>query len=67
MVLKRKIFDKEEHRFPELKTKEDYVLWMKLAKNGIKMIGINQNLTSWRRNKDSLSSSLLLLPSLIIL
>ena len=59
VVLKRKIFDKEEHRFPELKTKEDYVLWMKLAKNGIKMTGINQNLTSWRKNKDSLSSSAL--------
>ena len=57
VILKRKIFDKEEHRFPELKTKEDYALWMRLAKNGIKMIGINQNLTSWRKNKNSLSSS----------
>ena len=59
VLLKRKIFENEEHKFPKLVTKEDYVLWMILAKNGIKMNGINQNLTSWRKSKNSLSSSIL--------
>ena len=57
MLLKRKIFENEQHKFPRLITKEDYVLWMILSKSGIIMNGINQNLTSWRKDKNSLSSS----------
>lgn len=57
VLLKRKIFENEQHKFPRLITKEDYVLWMILSKSGIIMNGINQNLTSWRKNKNSLSSS----------
>jgi teichuronic acid biosynthesis glycosyltransferase TuaG len=44
-------------RFPNLKTKEDYVLWLKLSKKNIKMLGINKNLTYWRKTPNSLSSS----------
>ena len=32
---------------------------MKLSQDGIKMQGLDQNLTSWRKNKDSLSSSII--------
>ena len=46
-----------KYQFANLKTKEDYVLWLKLALKGIKMKGIQQNLVSWRKNKNSLSSS----------
>ncbi len=44
--------------FANLKTKEDYVLWLKLAKKGFKFYGIKENLTSWRKTPDSLSSSI---------
>ena len=57
VMIDRKIFDNEKFKFAELKTKEDYVLWMLLAKKGIKMMGIDQNLVSWRKDNNSLSSS----------
>ncbi len=58
VILKKNILNNNKHQFPNLKTKEDYVLWMKLALDGIKMKGLDQNLTSWTKNKNSLSSSI---------
>jgi teichuronic acid biosynthesis glycosyltransferase TuaG len=58
VVVKRKIFENFEYRFAKIKTKEDYVLWLKLAKNQIRLNGYKEVLTSWRKNKDSLSSSI---------
>ena len=46
-------------KFPNLKTKEDYALWLKLAKSSIKIEGLNLNLAHWRNSKNSLSSSLI--------
>ena len=46
-------------KFPNLKTKEDYVLWLKLAKSSIKIEGLNLNLVYWRYSKNSLSNSLM--------
>ena len=57
VIIKKNIFDNQRYEFANLKTKEDYVLWLKLAFDKIEMKGIDQNLTSWRKNKDSLSSS----------
>ena len=57
VILKKKILNNNEHKFAKLKTKEDYVLWMKLAKKGIKLSGLNEVLSSWRKDKNSLSSS----------
>jgi len=45
--------------FPCLKTKEDYVLWLRLSKKNVKMLGINKTLTQWRKTNDSLSSSII--------
>ena len=45
--------------FPSLKTKEDYVLWLRLSKKNVKMLGINKTLTQWRKTNDSLSSSII--------
>jgi len=45
-------------KFPNLKTKEDYALWLKLAKSSIKIEGLNLNLAYWRNSQNSLSSSL---------
>ena len=58
-MIKSKIFENQKYKFPRLVTKEDYVLWMNMAKNGIAINGINENLTSWRRAKNSLSSSIM--------
>ena len=59
VILKKITFDNYNHQFTNLKTKEDYVLWMKLAQEGIKMKGLDEILTSWRKNKNSLSSSII--------
>lgn len=57
VMIKRCIFDNEKFRFGRTKTKEDFILWLILAKNGIKILGIKECLTSWRKNSASLSSS----------
>jgi len=45
--------------FPNLITKEDYVLWLKLSKKNVKMLGVNKTLTQWRKTSDSLSNSII--------
>ena len=55
VIIKKKILPKNP--FPSLKTKEDYVLWLKLAKNN-EIIGLNKVLTKWRKLDDSLSSDI---------
>ena len=57
VVIKKKILKK--FKFAKLKTKEDYVLWLQLAKNGNTFYGLNQNLSLWRLSKNSLSSSII--------
>ena len=45
------------NRFPDLKTKEDFVLWLKLISKNVKIYGIDKELTLWRKTNNSLSSS----------
>ena len=45
------------HKFPILKTQEDFALWLKLLRNGYKFGLINLYLTSWRKDDHSLSSN----------
>ena len=54
-MMKRNLLNK--NKFKNLKTKEDYLLWLILSKKGIKMLGLNQVLFSWRKTQGSLSSS----------
>ena len=54
VVLEKKILKKL--RFPLLKTKEDYVLWLNITKNNIKIFGLNKKLSKWRKLPNSLSS-----------
>ena len=56
VVAEKKIFTKS-FKFPNQKTKEDFVLWLKILKKNIQIIGIDKNLTSWYSTKNSLSSS----------
>jgi teichuronic acid biosynthesis glycosyltransferase TuaG len=59
VMVKKDIFNNYEYQFADLKTKEDYALWLKLARDKIIMKSIKQNLTSWRKSKNSLSSSVI--------
>ena len=57
VILKRKLLI--NIKFPELKTKEDFVLWLSLAKSSVELIGFDKPLMFWRQTPNSLSSSVL--------
>ena len=60
VVLKSSLLKKNKLFFPRIKTKEDYILWLKIVKK-IKIIrGIDIKLTYYRKTKGSLSSNKLL-------
>ena len=42
--------------FPNLKTQEDFALWLRYARNFVNLMGINEALTIWRNTSNSLSS-----------
>ena len=54
ILLKKKILS--NIKFKNLKTKEDYLLWLELAQKNFKFFGINKFLTLYRVRKNSLSS-----------
>lgn len=56
VILKRSILN-NDLKFPNLKTKEDFVLWLKLLENNYSIVGFNIYLTDWKKVKNSLSSS----------
>ena len=56
VMIKKTVFD-NECMFPELKTKEDFVLWLKILEKNISIFSINELLVSWRKTTNSLSSS----------
>tara|TARA_E500000178_G_scaffold147167_1_gene146852 strand:- start:10217 stop:10939 length:723 start_codon:yes stop_codon:yes gene_type:complete len=58
VIIKKSLLN-ENIKFGSLKTKEDYVLWLNLAKKNYKFYGINLFLTKWRKLDNSLSSSTL--------
>ncbi len=59
VVFEKKVLNKNI-LFPNLKTKEDFVFWLKiLRKNKCKILGLDQNLTKWRKTNNSLSSNFL--------
>ena len=57
VIIKKDVFNDYQFRFGKTKTKEDFILWLLLAKNGIEIFGIKECLVSWRKNSKSLSSS----------
>ena len=57
VVIRKDIFKNDKLRFGKTKTKEDFILWLLLAKNGVKISGLKEYLASWRKNSGSLSSS----------
>jgi len=59
VIMDKKIFSNKELRFAHLKTKEDFVLWLKVLEHDIKISSIDRPLTSWRKLDESLSSSII--------
>tara|TARA_Y100000590_G_scaffold406884_1_gene496595 strand:+ start:436 stop:864 length:429 start_codon:yes stop_codon:yes gene_type:complete len=57
VIIKKKILTK--NKFPNIKTKEDYVLWLRLLKKRISFKCFNKTLTIWNETKNSLSSNIL--------
>ena len=57
VIIKKEIIDYQT-KFPNLKTKEDFVLWLKILKKNIIICYFNETLSSWRKLDDSLSSSI---------
>ncbi len=55
VILKKETL--KDHKFPSLKTKEDFVLWLLLARSGIKIYALSQILMKWRKTNNSLSDN----------
>ena len=56
VMVEKKIFN-NQIKFPKIKTKEDYVLWLRIARKGVIFRAIKKDLTKWRKTNSSLSSS----------
>ena len=58
-VIIKKKFLRNKFLFPNLVTKEDYVLWLRLSKKGIILYGLKKVLSNWSNTQDSLSKPIL--------
>ena len=56
VIFEKKIL-KNKLKFPKIKTKEDFVLWLRILKDGTKIYAYKRNLVKWRKSENSLSSS----------
>ena len=56
VIFEKKIL-KNKLKFPKIKTKEDFVLWLRILKDGTKIYAFKRNLVQWRKSENSLSSS----------
>ena len=57
-VLLKKELITDDIKFASLKTKEDFVLWLKILQSGFEIGALEESLMSWRKTKGSLSSSI---------
>ena len=58
-VIIKKKFLRNKFLFPNLVTKEDYVLWLRLSKKGIILYGLKKVLSNWSNTPGSLSKPIL--------
>jgi teichuronic acid biosynthesis glycosyltransferase TuaG len=58
-VIIEKAIIKDDIKFVDLKTKEDFVLWLKILQKNILIGSLNETLSSWRKLDNSLSSSVI--------
>tara|TARA_B100000579_G_C22664030_1_gene772320 strand:- start:201 stop:950 length:750 start_codon:yes stop_codon:yes gene_type:complete len=57
VIIKKKFLKK--NKFPDIKTQEDFALWLVLIKKELKFLPIKKLLSSWRRTENSLSTNVL--------
>jgi teichuronic acid biosynthesis glycosyltransferase TuaG len=57
VIVSKKLINKM--KFPNLKTQEDFALWLSLLRQGVKLHHINKVLSYWRQTDNSLSSNVL--------
>lgn len=57
VIVNLKFLKKNNLKFPKIKTKEDYILWLRVLKKIPFIKGLNKNLTFYRKRRNSLSSS----------
>ena len=55
VMIKKKLL--MNNLFTNIKTKEDFILWLNILKTGEKLKGLNHPLTFWRKSNNSLSSN----------
>ena len=55
VIVEKKLFSKI--KFPNLKTQEDFALWLSLLRKGYKLRHLKTILSYWRNSKNSLSSN----------
>ena len=55
VVFNKRIYSKI--RFPNLKTQEDFALWLALLRKGVSLNSINLSLSAWRKTENSLSTN----------
>ena len=60
VILKSSLLHRNKIFFPRIKTKEDYVLWLKIVKKIKTIKGLDVKLTYYRKTKGSLSSNKLI-------
>ena len=59
VIINSKLVKNLINPFPNLVTKEDFVLWLKISKKKIIFFGLNKNLSYWTDTPNSLSKSIL--------
>ncbi len=57
IILEKELLNNDT-KFADLKTKEDFVLWLKILYSEVEIAALRENLMSWRKTRNSLSSSL---------
>ena len=60
VIVNAKFVKKKKYFFPKIKTKEDFVLWLKIVKEIKSIVGIDKKLTYYRKTENSLSSNKLI-------
>ena len=55
VILNKKVFERK-FKFPKIKTKEDFVMWLNISKN-FNFYGLDKKLSYWRKLENSLSSN----------
>ena len=60
VILNLNFIKKNNFYFPKIKTKEDFVLWLKILRKIKNVKGISKELSYYRKTKNSLSSDKLL-------